>query len=1061
MFESLLTTTLSAIGKHLLGKGVDAALVHALAEEKVQPVQIEIRRAVERARVEVRSRYWSGEDARSRDLVTLLDHRQFAEGVAAKVLFRRQPDFEQLRDVYLGQGGSSERWEALEEPLLEFFDLIEQYLGEEQILGGMLREARKLAALSKLKNGQDLLVDSSRRLTALGERQVELLGSQDARLSQVVDLLMEMLDRLSDKVPASMDPREAAYLGPLADRCEDLPLAHDRDIDTDRSKRALLSNVYIDLDTASSPSELRVLKRLGVPESSSEDILAALRAWRKRVNEAADESADAGREMALFQHPPDELGEDHPLRPWVEEPKALQAAQGPLSALEAVLDHRRLVLLGDPGSGKSTFVNHLAGTLARELLAESETELLGEMVFPLRVELRRWSAALGADALRAKHPEPGKLIALVYEALEKVCATVPRDCLEKRLDDSRTLILFDGLDEVPAAPGKSAKGAGDRRHILVEAVHAFARAHPKCRILVTCRVKPYNEGGYRFDDWPSFELAALDDARVERFIRRWHEELERIGRLPPDKASSRRDRLLEELREPDRMILRRMADTPLLLTMLAQVNARRALPESRAELYKECVEQLLWEWEKVKSEEGEFDSLDSLLGSLNRSDVERVLEAATFQAHGGSGSETVDLPEGSLREHFAKLHPVEDWNWADSVIRLMRQRGGLLVQNESGIFTFPHRSFQEYLACRELLRQKSVSLRIHELAVDDIWREVILLACARLSDTGDYERLQAILTELVSEDPTSAEQWRRILVAGQAWLEFGAYRAKGNFAELLRKKISEGLERLMQNPKLEQKQRLAAGLILSDLGVLPKDLDAFVEIPADRLPYTFRIGKYPVTNHQYQRFIDDGGYEPDRPWWTEEARREILEFQKQFGDGNWPQGSRFAGARRFHRATLPVVGISWYEARAYCEWLTAKLRAEGTIDEETLACLPREAEWARVAEGRERRKYPWGGKLRPENLNSKESGLEGPSPVAMYSGGVSFENIFDLCGNAWEWVEEKGDYDWSRKVCGGTFWNENKNINAAFRDRSRAYLRSYDLGFRVCLVAPISRNSEF
>ena len=79
------------------------------------------------------------------------------------------------------------------------------------------------------------------------------------------------------------------------------------------------------------------------------------------------------------------------------------------------------------------------------------------------------------------------------------------------------------------------------------------------------------------------------------------------------------------------------------------------------------------------------------------------------------------------------------------------------------------------------------------------------------------------------------------------------------------------------------------------------------------------MAKYPVTNEQYRRFWEDGGYETDKPWWDAKA---VKELDGIWGDA-WRNGPRYWDDERFNRPTFPVVGVSWYEAVAYCAWLTA------------------------------------------------------------------------------------------------------------------------------------------
>jgi len=95
-----------------------------------------------------------------------------------------------------------------------------------------------------------------------------------------------------------------------------------------------------------------------------------------------------------------------------------------------------------------------------------------------------------------------------------------------------------------------------------------------------------------------------------------------------------------------------------------------------------------------------------------------------------------------------------------------------------------------------------------------------------------------------------------------------------------------------------------------------------------------------------------------------------------------------------------VVGVSWYEAAAYCGWLTAEL------DDGHTYRLPTEAEWERAARGSQGHRYPWGDEWREERCNSVEAGLGATSPVGLFPRGAAEGGIHDMVGNVWEWCRD-------------------------------------------------------
>ncbi len=499
------------------------------------------------------------------------------------------------------------------------------------------------------------------------------------------------------------------------------------------------------------------------------------------------------------------------------------------------------------------------------------------------------------------------------------------------------------------------------------------------------------------------------------------------------------------------------------------------------------MEQLLWEWEKKKESSlpgdgdnggslGLVDLLREPGVALQRADVERVLWELTFHAHAQSGAETADLPAADLRAALAAIHRQANggWAWANRVVGLMAERGGLLVESATDLFTFPHRSFQEYLAARWLLTDTERARKAAELAESDTWREVVLLACGYLTQQGRKEDVQALIVEVTGgERFDSPESRRRLLTGAMAWREYNSPpRATGALGRLLAQEIPPKLTHLMQAADAPPAQRLEAGLLLADLGDLPPDLDAFVPIGAKAaLGYDFAIGKYPVTNAQFRRFFDAGGYAADRPWWTAEAVADIESWSSNEG---WRKGPRLWDDDRFNRATQPVVGVSWYEAVAYCGWLTGELRGKGAIGQNEVVRLAQEAEWAFVAsppgppsnsprnggradrstgqkKGQGSREYAWGDGFDAWRVNSKESGHGQPTPVHMHPGGATPETaVWDLCGNVWEWGAD--DRSSGKILLGGAYWSDGDGVRASSRVRNNPSSRLDLIGFRVVVV---------
>lgn len=223
-----------------------------------------------------------------------------------------------------------------------------------------------------------------------------------------------------------------------------------------------------------------------------------------------------------------------------------------------------------------------------------------------------------------------------------------------------------------------------------------------------------------------------------------------------------------------------------------------------------------------------------------------------------------------------------------------------------------------------------------------------------------------------------------------------------------------------------------------------RSIGTLVRVPAGKFIYgdpgkeseiekDYEIGVYPVTHREYTEFIHGGGYQNNECWseggvkWRDENRITLPQY--------WDD-------ERFNDPEQPVVGVSWYEAAAYCQWLS--LKTGNTFH------LPTEEEWEKAARGTDGLQYPWGNEWDPRKCNSKESGIGKTTRVTLYLGGVSPCGCFDMAGNVWEWCDSlncKCDADCFFR---GGSWNDNSSVCRSFR-RSNGHpsRRRLGIGFRL------------
>jgi hypothetical protein len=319
------------------------------------------------------------------------------------------------------------------------------------------------------------------------------------------------------------------------------------------------------------------------------------------------------------------------------------------------------------------------------------------------------------------------------------------------------------------------------------------------------------------------------------------------------------------------------------------------------------------------------------------------------------------------------------------LVTYIRDRAGLLAARGEGVYTFPHRTFQEYLAACHLT-DEDFPYQVADLLRADPqrWREAALLAgakAARGSASAAWNLADALCyREPPVEDCVSFRRAQDLevdgcdcwgaLLAAQVLLENEGPRlvqaSERNAPKLER--IRRWLLAIVTNGWLPPVDRIRAGEALAVLGD-DRDFGELVTIPAgpflmgssgadeqardkekpqhELILPDYQIGKYPVTNAEYARFVEAGGYK-EKSWWTEAGWME--KEKPRLANAPWTE-PRLWHNSRFNRSNQPVVGVSWYECMAYCLWLSEVWRVEGKIAADEMVRLPTEAEWEKATRG--------------------------------------------------------------------------------------------------------------
>lgn len=216
----------------------------------------------------------------------------------------------------------------------------------------------------------------------------------------------------------------------------------------------------------------------------------------------------------------------------------------------------------------------------------------------------------------------------------------------------------------------------------------------------------------------------------------------------------------------------------------------------------------------------------------------------------------------------------------------------------------------------------------------------------------------------------------------------------------------------------------------------------YLDTPATCHVAPFSIAQTPVTNAQYAAFIEAGGY-TTQEWWTRTGWQ--LRERHRWTE---PRAWNYA-----NRAAAPVMGVTFHEAMAFCQWLTALL-GEGVT-------LPTEQQWQRAAQGDDGREFAWGNEDPDETRCNWARNHDGPTPVDYFPDGASPFGVLDMCGNVWElcltsWETGTTDPDTDeRRIVRGGCWVNDSPLTLRTVLRSGPYPEGYDhFGFRCVKYEP-------
>ena len=713
--------------------------------------------------------------------------------------------------------------------------------------------------------------------------------------------------------------------------------------------------------------------------------------------------------------------------------------------IQAIREIKRAVLLGEPGAGKTTTLWRLAKDLFDTAIADPKAPI------PVLVRLGKWTSA----------NEP--LAAFIGRELGELGAY-----LDKLITDKRVVLLLDGLNEIPLAQRKA--GKDEQVKAFIDAAYT---ANPDLIGVVSCRERDYTLD-LKFD---KIAVAPLDPLRIREFVTRyldpskgagtgetmfWRlaggEELKAVWRKwegagatfelffnAPDVPRENPDVYgttngtddslwRSKIRAPGTLLT--LAQNPYMLMMMTDIyRDKGTLPDNRGELFTQFVDELIDR--ELKTNErmvGREAALTAALANLAYAMQIRRTPLAFGRGTGGEGDTSTSLP-------IAEVSPalLDD--------DLLYLAGSTSILSVGETVRFSHQLLQEYFAALYMM----LEIKAERLKAADLWKpanwwkptgweEATILLVGMFPKQIDWVAaanpdlaVQCIVRSGAGLTGSALEKYRAVWIARLTDL-------KNEPNPLSRAAVGRALDltNLDNRPGVGLRADGLPDLMWCEVPAgeftMGSDQDSDNPIKKLTLP-TFSVSKYPITYRQFQAFIDaEDGYR-DAKWW--EGLHEDGLAQQHDGPGD----------QAFKFWNHPRETVSWYEAMAFCCWLTAKLGHEIT--------LPTEEQWEKAARGTDGREYPYPGDRDGAKGNTSHTEIDKTSAVGVFPQGASPFGVMDMSGNVWEWTltdyQSKTSNIFSNnnnRVLRGGSWSYSSGFARA-PGRGSPGLRGDALGFRV------------
>ncbi len=499
-----------------------------------------------------------------------------------------------------------------------------------------------------------------------------------------------------------------------------------------------------------------------------------------------------------------------------------------------------MVIIGAPGSGKTTLLKYIALALTN---LKSKPDLHIPDKLPILLFLRDHAKTILDDPTISLPNIVRKSLDLLEEK-----AKAPEGWFEEHLGRGDFLVMLDGLDEVADS---------EARLMVIEWVEKQMALYGENRFILTSR--PHGYRSNPINGVTLLEVRQFNRNQIASFVYNWYlaTEIMRHQKIDPGVKMAARRGSVDLMRRIDAAPdIAELAVNPLLLTMIANVHQfRSSLPGRRVELYSEMCDVFL----------GKSEQARGLIVDLTPAQKQDILRPLAFAM---MAYKTRELPLHKMIKIIEyPLRLVAPNMKGEDFIESIQNRSGILIERENGIYSFSHKTFQEYLTAVYMEKERSAN-ELTKVVVDDWWHETIRLFCARNDAT-------AIIQACLEQDPVPISTLVLAIECSEEALR-------------VQPKIRHHLEQII-NQDVEsddlQRRHVAAEAILT------RRLKGFTRLDDD----IYRDVS-PITNAEFQLFVDGNAQYTPYHW-----------LGRHFRSGS---------------GKMAVGGVTEDAAVEFCRWLT-------------------------------------------------------------------------------------------------------------------------------------------